>query len=117
VVDTLTAQVARAYDRLRAVRSITTALGIYQATATGYTQIEEDIIAGFYFEFVTDRVTGEQFLQVLIAESSQWTITDMSTKAAAVVLNSKRHKINGKRQPEGAPLVWLLTCSATGETV
>lgn len=117
MADVLTKTISATYDRLRDVRNLSSDLRLDKATATGYTQLGSDIKSGWYAEFTEDRTTGDQFLQVLLAESDAWTLTDLKTLAAAVVFNNLRYKINGKRKPEAAPLVWMLTCSATGEAV
>jgi hypothetical protein len=117
MADQMTNQMIHTYDRLRRLRKMTTGLKMERATATGYAQTGRTITAGWYAEFTEDRTTGEQELQVLVAETPHWNPTDVRRYAATVVFNQKRYKIKGKREPEGAPLVWLLTCSATGEAV
>ena len=116
-MDSLTLKMSKTYDRLRRTRHSPPVLRLDKATATGYVAVIPAIKSEWYSEFLTDQTTGEQFLQVLMAESSEWATAKLKTSAAAVVLDGFRYKINGKRKPEGAPLVWLLTCSATGEAV
>lgn len=107
---------ARAYDRLRGVRAMTGGLRLDSVTATGYAPISGSPIAtGWYCEYLQDAETGEQFLQVLVAETG-WDNAMMSS-LAAVVLNNKRHKVNVILPPTGAPLVWMLKANPTGETV
>lgn len=117
MADRLTQTSIRTFDRLRGSRSITGTLRLDKATATGYVQVGSSIANGWYLEFTQDRTTGEQFLQVLLAESSEWTPASLKTTVAAIVYNGLRYKVNGKRQPEGAPFVWILTCASTGEAV
>jgi hypothetical protein len=115
-MDALTARMSRAYNRLRRVRNMANSLRLDKATATGYTQISgSPITTGFYYEYMQDAETGEQFLQVLVAETG-WSASMMAS-VAAVVMDSKRHKVNVILPPKGAPLVWQLKASPTGEAV
>jgi hypothetical protein len=113
----LTLLTAKSYDRLRSLRGMATCLKLEQATATGYTQVGQDITAGWYVEFTEDRIIGEQSMQVLLVESSEWETSDMGNLVSAVVFNERRYKLTGKRPPEAAPMVWILKANATGELV
>lgn len=116
--DALTPRMRRGYDRLRRVRNITSSLKLYKTTATGYTEITGTglpITTGWYHEYLQDAETGEQFLQILVAEGT-WSTTAMTT-LAAVVIDSRRHKVNTILRPSGAPMVWQLKANPTGETI
>lgn len=117
--DALTAQVIGVYNQLRALRGITSSLRLDKVTTTtGYTQITGTgfpISTGWYFEYLQDAVTGEQYIQVLIAEG-EWSTTAMD-QLAAIVIDSRRYKAQVVLRPSGAPLIWMLRAEPTGEPV
>lgn len=117
----LTAKTGKDFDRLRTLTGLPTNLTCLKATATGYSEISgSPITSGWFCENLLDNNNqgapqeGEHYLQILIAEGS-WSTTIMDS-LAAVVINSKRHKVNVILPPNGAPNVWLLKANPTGET-
>lgn len=116
--DALTNQVISAYNQLRSLRAITDSLRLDKATSTGYSQITGTglpVSTGWYHEYLQDAETGEQYLQILVAEGT-WS-TAIMAQVAAVVIGSRRHKVNVVLRPSGAPLVWILRANPTGETI
>lgn len=116
----LTVKMGRDFDRLRVITGLPTNLTCLKVTATAYAEISgSPITAGWFCEQVKDTfdgaMPGEQFLQILIAEGA-WSTAIMDS-LAAVVISSKRHKVNTILPPNGAPNVWLLKAEPTGETV
>lgn len=119
----LTAKMKRNFDHLRTVTGLPTDLVCVRATATGYTAVSGSPISGGWFaENLLDNQTqdapstGEHYLQILIAEHSGWA-TSMMDSLVAVVIGTKRHKVNVILPPNGEPNVWLLKADPTGETV
>lgn len=119
----LTAKMKRNFDHLRTVTGLGTDLTCLRATATGYAAITGSPISGGWFcENLLDNQTqdapstGEHYLQILIAEHSGWA-TSMMDSLVAVVIGTKRHKVNVILPPNGEPNVWLLKADPTGETV
>lgn len=119
----LTALEKSVLDRLREIAGLSSDLACLRATATGYAAITGSPISGGWFcENLLDNQTqdapntGEHYLQILIAEHSGWA-TSMMDSLVAVVIGTKRHKVNVILPPNGEPNVWLLKADPTGETV
>ncbi len=105
-----------AYDRLRAVRKLPDALGILSASDSGYTTVAGSPISGsWYCETVREFQTGDQFLQVLIAEDGVNDIRGMMNKCAALVIDARRYKVSIITPPIGAPKCWLLRANFIGD--
>ena len=105
-----------AYDRLRAVRKLPDALGVLSASDSGYTAVAGSPISGsWYCETVREFQTGDQFLQVLIAEDGVNDIRGMMNKCAAVVIDARRYKVSIITPPIGAPKCWLLRANFIGD--
>lgn len=115
-MDALTSRAARAYDRLRQVRSQSNTLALLRVTEVGYVEIiGSPITRHFYGEYVREFETGEQVLQILVIQDGFWNVSIMKD-CQAVRFEGAIHKVSAITPPKGSPKAWLLRASATGES-
>lgn len=115
MADRLTLDRIRTFDQLRSVRSITTSLKLNSTSLTAYAVLET-ITYGWYHEYLQDAETGEEFMQILVCETSEWSKASMD-KIGAITIDGRRYTAKVRLRPSGAPLVWQIRAAPTGETV